>query len=101
SSAPESTASERRVQREAELAVRVERGKLAGAAREVEVITRAAGGYVADSQLTLGSGTAVGGSFTLRVRSSRLDDAIGRLGRLGVVTAQERSSQDITAEFDS
>ncbi len=102
--AGESTAAERRVARAAELEVRVARDRLAGAAREVEVIARAAGGYIADSQLTLatqGAGRAPSGSWTLRVQSSRLDDAIGRLGRLGVVTTQQRSSDDITAESDS
>lgn len=104
-SAPaESTARERRVERVAQLTVRVAQGRLDDAAREVESITRAAGGYVAESQLDAGAasqGRPGAASFTLRVRAARLDDAIGRLGKLGTITGQQRSSEDITALTDS
>lgn len=91
----------RRVEQAVDLTVRVKSGKLDEAAGKVGDITRGAGGYVADSQVSVGTRGAGSASFTLQVASSKLDQAIDRLSDLGTVTSQNQSSTDITSSFDS
>jgi uncharacterized protein DUF4349 len=69
-------------------------------ADDVVSATQSVGGFVQSSQVatTNGRGSA---SFTLRVPSARLDDAVARLSKLGHVRSLEQSAQDITGAYDS
>ena len=62
--------------------------------------TQAAGGFVQSSQVATGDGHSTA-SFVLRVPTSRLDDAIARLSRLGHVKSLQQSADDITGAYDS
>ena len=99
SSAP--TTGKRQVQRRVDLSVRIKSGQLGDAAGEVGDITRQAGGFVADSQVSVRTRGAGDGRFRLTVATSRLDAAVDRLSGLGTVTAQDQTSTDITSAFDS
>jgi hypothetical protein len=61
--------------------------------------TQAAGGFVQSSQLATGDGRATA-SFVLRVPTSRLDDALARLSKLGHVRSLQQSADDITGAYD-
>ncbi len=91
----------RRVEQAVDLLVRVKSGKLDEAAGKVNDITRGAGGFVADSRVSVGTRGAGSATFTLQVASSKLDQAIDRLSDLGTVTSQNQSTVDITSSFDS
>jgi Domain of unknown function (DUF4349) len=62
--------------------------------------TQAAGGFVQSSQIATGDERSTA-SFVLRVPTSRLDDALARLSRLGHVKSLQQSAQDITGSYDS
>jgi hypothetical protein len=62
--------------------------------------TQAAGGFVQSSQIATGDGRSTA-SFVLRVPTSRLDEALARLSRLGHVKSLQQSAQDITGSYDS
>lgn len=91
---------DRAIERDVDLAVRVKHGELESAAADVSRITRAANGYVATSDLSMGSGGAGTATFELRVDSARLDRAIDQLSDLGTVTSQNERSRDITSALD-
>ncbi len=59
-------------------------------------VTDAAGGFVASSSVSGGSGS--GGTFELRIPVARLDKAVADLSRLAKVRQRTQSSRDITAE---
>ena len=59
-------------------------------------VTDAAGGFVASSSVSGGSGS--GGTFELRIPVARLDKAVADLSRLANVRERTQSSRDITAE---
>ena len=63
-------------------------------ANDILRVTDAAGGFVASSTVSGGSG----GSFELRIPVARLDKAIADLSRLADVRDRTQSSRDITAE---
>ncbi len=90
----------RAVERAVDLAVRVKSGELPSAAADVARITRAANGYVATSQLSLGRVGAGTAALELRVDAARLDRAIDQLSGLGTVTSQNETSRDITSALD-
>jgi Domain of unknown function (DUF4349) len=62
--------------------------------------TQAAGGFVQSSQVSTGDGRSTS-SFVLRVPTSRLDDALSRLSKLGHVKSLQQSADDITGAYDS
>jgi hypothetical protein len=62
--------------------------------------TQAVGGYVENSQVSTGD-SGGSASFTLRVPSARLDDALARLSKLAHVGALTQSATDITGAFTS
>jgi hypothetical protein len=70
-----------------------------GAADGVVRATQASGGFVQSSQVTSGDGNG-NASFVLRVPTSKLDDAIARLSKLGHVRALQQSAQDITGAYN-
>ncbi|HEX6618692.1 MAG TPA: DUF4349 domain-containing protein [Solirubrobacteraceae bacterium] len=61
--------------------------------------TQATGGFVQSSQVATGDGHSTG-SFVLRVPTSRLDDALARLSRLGHVRSMQQSADDITNVYN-
>jgi hypothetical protein len=61
--------------------------------------TQAAGGFVQSSQVSTGDGRSTS-SFVLRVPTSRLDDALARLSKLGHVKSLQQSADDITGAYD-
>jgi hypothetical protein len=71
-----------------------------GAADGVVRATQASGGFVQSSQVATGDGNG-SATFVLRVPTSRLDDAVARLSKLGHVRSLQQSAQDITGAFDS
>ena len=61
--------------------------------------TQAAGGFVQSSQVATGDGRSTA-SFVLRVPTSKLDDALSRLSKLGHVKSLQQSADDITGAYD-
>jgi hypothetical protein len=61
--------------------------------------TQAAGGFVQSSQVGTGDGRSTA-SFVLRVPTSKLDDALARLSKLGHVKSLQQSADDITGAYD-
>jgi hypothetical protein len=61
--------------------------------------TQATGGFVQSSQVSTGDGRPTA-SFVLRVPTSRLDDALARLSRLGHVRSLQQSADDITNVYN-
>jgi hypothetical protein len=90
----------RKVEREVQLALRVDSGKLQDASDGVVATTQRFGGYVADSQVSA-RGRGGDASFTLRIPTAKLDAAIAQLSKLGHVAALDQSSKDITSAFTS
>lgn len=90
----------RKVERSVELTLRVGAGELEDTADGVVRATQAAGGYVADSQVSARNrgGSAV---FTLRIPTARLDQTLAKLSKLGHVAAMDQGSRDITSAFVS
>jgi len=76
----------------------VKRHTFAEAGRDLRAIAEGAGGYVAASATSSHRGTPTG-SLTMRVPADRFDDVVIRVGRLGVVSSSDSSSQDVTGEY--
>jgi hypothetical protein len=91
------TAPSRRVERTTRLELTTT--DVQGAADGVVRATQASGGFVQSSQVSSGDGNG-SASFTLRVPTSRLDDAIARLSKLGHVRALQQSAQDVTGAYN-
>ncbi len=68
--------------------------QLAEVGDRVIAVTDQVGGFVVSSSVS----TTSGGDYQLRVPVARLDDALGRLSKLGHVSERTQGSQDITAE---
>ena len=90
----------RKVERAAQLTLTTSADDVQDVADGVVRTTQALGGYVSRSQVS----TAEGGgeaTFTLRIPSKRLDEAIARLSKLANVGGLTQDSTDITASFVS
>jgi len=87
----------RRVERTTRLALTT--ANVQRTADSVVSATQSVGGFVQSSQVTTTNGRG-SASFTLRVPSARLDDAVARLSKLGHVRSLEQSAQDITGAYD-
>ena len=96
--APPAPARQRRVERSTRLELSAT--DVQKAADGVVRATQAVGGFVQSSQISTGDGRSIA-SFVLRVPTSRLDDALARLSRLGHVKALQQSADDITGAYDS
>ncbi|WP_205696433.1 DUF4349 domain-containing protein [Conexibacter sp. SYSU D00693] len=98
--APSRPGGSRSVERSAELELRVARKDVQRTGDGVVRTTQALGGYVQDSDVAVTDrgGTA---TYTLRVPSRRLQDALRRLSALGNVAALRQASEDITGQRDS
>ena len=96
--APAAPARQRRVERSTRLELTTT--DVQKATDGVVRATQAAGGFVQSSQVATGDGRSTA-SFVLRVPTSKLDDALARLSRLGHVKSLQQSADDITGAYDS
>jgi hypothetical protein len=92
---PSASASARRVERRAQLAVSVAHGGFDQAAARVPQIAAAADAIVDTSRVSSDS-TGGSASYTLRVPVARLGDTLAQLSRLGRVTSRNETGNDIT-----
>ena len=95
--APASPSRQRRVERSTRLELTT--SDVQAASDSVVRATQATGGFVQSSQVSTGDGRSTA-SFTLRVPTSRLDDALERLSRLGHVRSLQQSADDITNVYN-
>lgn len=97
---PPPGAGPRRVQRAADLTISTPIGKLQDTSDAVTGVADRLGGYVYDSSVSA-NGDNGQATFDLRVPTTRLDEAMAALSRLGHVRSRTETSQDITARFSS
>ena len=95
--APVAPARQRRVERSTRLELTTT--DVQAASDGVVRATQATGGFVQSSQVATGDGRSTA-SFVLRVPTSRLDDALARLSRLGHVRSLQQSADDITNVYN-
>jgi hypothetical protein len=91
--------STRRVERSAEMTLAGPAGELQDMAAGVARVAEQHRGYVQSSRISTGDDSARGGTFVLRIPTSRLETALSELGELGTVKARSESSQDMTAPY--
>ncbi len=96
--APSPPARQRRVERSTRLELTTT--DVQAASDGVVRATQATGGFVQSSQVSTGDGRSTA-SFVLRVPTSRLDDALARLSRLGHVRSLQQRADDITNVYNS
>jgi Domain of unknown function (DUF4349) len=77
----------------------VEVAKYEAAAREVERIAEANGGYVADSQTARLGENQQRGTITIRVAADRFPAAVAALKALGKVRSESVATQDVTKAY--
>jgi hypothetical protein len=94
---PAAPAQQRRVERSTRLELTTT--DVQAASDGVVRATQASGGFVQSSQVATGDGRSTA-SFVLRVPTSRLDDALARLSRLGHVKSLQQSADDITNVYN-
>jgi hypothetical protein len=95
--APSAPARQRRVERSTRLELTTT--DVQAASDGVVRATQATGGFVQSSQVATGDGRSTA-SFVLRVPTSRLDDALARLSKLGHVRSLQQSADDITNVYN-
>jgi Domain of unknown function (DUF4349) len=91
----------RRVEREASLTLTAPGDGIDDVTDGVVRVTDEVGGIVANSSVSTGDSGQGGASFSLRVPTRRLDDALARLSKLAHVRARTQNSQDVTGAFVS
>jgi Domain of unknown function (DUF4349) len=94
---PAAPAQQRRVERNTRLELTTT--DVQAASDGVVRATQATGGFVQSSQVSTGDGRSTA-SFVLRVPTSRLDDALARLSKLGHVKSLQQSADDITNVYN-
>jgi hypothetical protein len=94
---PAAPAQQRRVERSTRLELTTT--DVQAASDGVVRATQASGGFVQSSQVATGDGRSTA-SFVLRVPTSRLDDALTRLSKLGHVKSLQQSADDITNVYN-
>jgi Domain of unknown function (DUF4349) len=99
--APSPPARGRRVERDASLTLLTASDKVDDVADGVIRATDEVGGIVVTSSMSSGNADQGGATFTLRVPSRRLDDALARLSKLAHVRTRTQNSQDVTGSFVS
>ncbi len=96
-SALEALVASRKLIRTGQLSIEV--GKYASAAEAAARITSDSGGYVADSRSSRSDSGRERGTLVLRLPAERFGDALRSLKELGVVKAENVSSQDVTKAY--
>ena len=94
---PAAPAQQRRVERSTRLELTTT--DVQAASDGVVRATQASGGFVQSSQVATGDGHSTA-SLVLRVPTSRLDDALARLSKLGHVKSLQQSADDITNAYN-
>lgn len=84
----------RSIVRSASVALTVQNAR--DAADDVAALAKRLGGSVSSQSISGDGGTARTGEVAIRVPAERLDEAIADLGKLGDVTADSRSAEDVT-----
>jgi hypothetical protein len=97
---PPPGAGPRRIQRAADLTISTPIGKLQDTADGVTATADRLGGYVYNSNVSA-NGDNGQATFDLRIPTTRLDEAMASLSKLGHVRSRTETSQDITARFSS
>jgi hypothetical protein len=90
----------RKVQRSADLVLRVSNRAVQSAADGVIRTVDRFGGIVASSS-SASQGSHAEATFDLRIPTDRLDDALGALSKLGHVVERHQQLDDITGSFES
>jgi hypothetical protein len=88
----------RRVERNTELALSTARDEVQSVADDVISTTQRFGGIVDTSQISTSDNEA-SATFTLRIPTARLDDAIAALSKLAHVSSLSQGATDITGSF--
>jgi hypothetical protein len=91
----------RRVERQASLTLEAASDEIDDVSDRVIRATDAVGGIVVTSSVSSGDEGRAGATFSLRVPSRRLDDALARLSKLAHVRSRTQNSQDVTGAFVS
>ena len=86
----------RRVERSASLTLATRPRDIDSVSAGIQDVTRAQRGFVASSSVS-SSTNGGGGTFTLRIPTRNLDDAMAALSRLAAVRERAQREQDITA----
>jgi hypothetical protein len=89
-------AAERKVRKEASLTLAV--AKVEEASNTVEALVKDAGGFVASNNLSTLDGGSKAAQLAVRVPVDRFESVLGRLSRLGEVTAKSVTGEDITEQ---
>jgi len=93
-------ARDRRIQRSATLALAAPADELDRVTADVTRVTERYRGFVLRSSLATGDeGATTGGSFELRIPSTRLQPALADLAKLGQVRGRTQAGDDVTAAF--
>jgi hypothetical protein len=91
----------RRVQRSADLVLRVRTGKVESTSDGVVQTVDRFDGIVASSTISTDDKTGGEATFDLRIPTARLDDALAALSKLGHVAQRNQDLTDITSSFTS
>ena len=91
----------RRVERQASLTLETAADEIGDVSDGVIRATDAVGGIVVTSSVSSGDSGTAGATFSLRVPTRRLDDALARLSKLAHVRSRTQNSQDVTGAFVS
>jgi len=90
----------RKVERNTDLQLSTTRGDVQSVADDVITTTQRFGGIVDSSQISTSDNQA-SATFTLRIPTARLDDALAALSKLAHVSSLSQGSTDITGSFVS
>jgi hypothetical protein len=98
---PGGAAAPRRVERAAQLTLAAPADRIDRVADQVVEVTDRHRGVVLDSSVSTGADSGRGGTFSLRVPASELDDTLRDLSDLGEVRARSQSGHDVTRSYDA
>lgn len=87
----------RKLIKDAKLELRVEH--VAGAAEQIRAAAQACGGYVAGSEIRMGSEGMAQGSVDVKVPAEQLDDFLSKVSGWGRVLSRGETGQDVTDQF--
>ncbi|HEB12932.1 MAG TPA: DUF4349 domain-containing protein, partial [Actinobacteria bacterium] len=79
--------------------LKVKKSKFGQTFDKIVMMARANGGYIAGSNSASSGDRIASGTLTIKIPSKNFEVAIGRLRRMGKVTAINIDSQDVSAEY--
>jgi hypothetical protein len=89
---------QRRIERSIAMTLTAPDGDIPALAEGVSRVAARYGGFVLSSEVDTSDDGATG-SYELRIPSNRLQSALRALGRLGTVSSQSQSGQDVTRDY--